>query len=175
MSVISAVSARRAAMLATVASLSAAAAVADPGHASGIGHPARPGKSTRTVAVTLDDNYYVPDRVTVKPGETVRFVLTNHGTIDHEFTLGTPAMHAEHRKMMLTMRQQGGHAEQGAHGSHGGHGGTMHHDDPGAVMLGPGETRELVWMFGKATTLEFACNIPTHYETGMVGKVEFRR
>jgi uncharacterized cupredoxin-like copper-binding protein len=33
----------------------------------------------------------------------------------------------------------------------------------------PGKTAELTWTFSKATRLEFACNIPGHYQAGMKG------
>jgi len=47
----------------------------------------------------------------------------------------------------------------------------MKHDDPNSVLVEPGKTAELTWTFTKATNLEFACNIPGHYQAGMVGKV----
>ena len=50
-----------------------------------------------------------------------------------------------------------------------GHG--MKHDDPNSVLVEPGKTAELTWTFSKATSLEFACNIPGHYQAGMVGKL----
>jgi uncharacterized cupredoxin-like copper-binding protein len=34
---------------------------------------------------------------------------------------------------------------------------------------------ELIWRFTRAMTLEFACNVPGHYEAGMVGQVRFVR
>jgi uncharacterized cupredoxin-like copper-binding protein len=43
------------------------------------------------------------------------------------------------------------------------------------VLVEPGQTKELVWKFTKATELDFACNMPGHYEAGMVGTFEFRR
>jgi uncharacterized cupredoxin-like copper-binding protein len=56
------------------------------------------------------------------------------------------------------------------------HGGApMRHDDPNAVLVNPGQTEEMVFKFTKATELEFACNIPGHYESGMVGNVVFQR
>ena len=45
-------------------------------------------------------------------------------------------------------------------------------DDPNTVMLEPGQSAELTWTFAQATGLEFACNIPGHYQAGMVGNVE---
>jgi uncharacterized cupredoxin-like copper-binding protein len=43
------------------------------------------------------DVYYEPKTIMVRPGETIRFVVKNTGGLLHEFNLGTPEMHAEHR------------------------------------------------------------------------------
>ncbi len=51
----------------------------------------------------------------------------------------------------------------------------MKHDDPNTVLVEPGKTAELVWKFTQDTTLEFACNMPGHYESGMAGKIQFRK
>ena len=48
----------------------------------------------------------------------------------------------------------------------------MTHDDPNSVLLEPGERAELTWTFKKVDGLEFACNLPGHYELGMVGSIE---
>jgi uncharacterized cupredoxin-like copper-binding protein len=48
---------------------------------------------------------------------------------------------------------------------------TMRHDDPNSVLLNPGERKGLVWRFDRELqNLEFACNVPGHYQSGMVGK-----
>src|SRR3546814_14605503 len=47
---------------------------------------------------------------------------------------------------------------------------AMDHNDPNSVLVEPGETKELVWRFAANTGLEFACNIPGHYESGMMGE-----
>ncbi len=51
-------------------------------------------------------------------------------------------------------------------------GGMMMHDDPNSVLLEPGRTGEVVLKFTKAANLEFACNVPGHYEAGMVGTID---
>ena len=54
-----------------------------------------------------------------------------------------------------------------------GHEGMKGHDDPNSVLLNPGETKELVWRFEQAgLSLEFACNVPGHYQAGMVGEFQ---
>ena len=39
-----------------------------------------------------------------------------------------------------------------------------HDDDPNAVFLKGGETKEIIWRFAKAGRMEFACNVLGHYE-----------
>jgi uncharacterized cupredoxin-like copper-binding protein len=55
-----------------------------------------------------------------------------------------------------------------------GGGKTMEHNDPNSVLLEPGESGEIVWTFAKTAELEFACNVPGHYDAGMVGKLSVR-
>jgi len=49
----------------------------------------------------------------------------------------------------------------------------MLHDDPNSVLLAPGESKELAWKFTKTMKIEFACNVPGHYESGMKGVIRF--
>lgn len=174
----------RALLLGAAALALPATAFADAGHSHGasIGEPAKASAATRTIEVTLGDSYYEPERVQVKAGETVRFVLTNQGELLHEFNIGTAAMHAEHQKEMAMMVDHGMLTPTGVdetmmnmgHSSTEGMGHDMKHDDPNSALVEPGKTKELVWKFPKATELDFACNMPGHYEAGMVGKIEFR-
>jgi uncharacterized cupredoxin-like copper-binding protein len=157
-------------------------AMADTAHTYAFGQPASADKATRTVEVVLQDMSFSPKSLDVKAGETVRFVLVNKGQLLHEFNLGDAAMHAEHQKQMMQMQSSGmlnatgmGKMDHGAmdHGNMGNMGnmGGMKHDDPNSVLVEPGKTAELVWTFTKASGLEFACNIPGHYQAGMVGKL----
>ena len=153
-------------------------AQASPGEHFAFGHPAYAAQATRTVEVTLGDIYFEPKSLDVKQGETVRFVLVNKGRLLHEFNLGDAAMHGAHQQEMLKMTASGmltptgmkhdmaGMGHSMAHGD-----APMKHDDPNSVLVEPGKTAELTWTFTDATGLEFACNIPGHYQAGMVGKV----
>lgn len=150
--------------------------LASPAETFTFGEAAPAAKATRTVEVVLQDISFSPTSIDVKAGETVRFVLVNKGQLLHEFNLGDAAMHAEHQKEMLKMQSSGmltatgmGKMDHSAMG-HGDMGG-MKHDDPNSVLVEPGKTAELTWTFAKATGLEFACNIPGHYQAGMVGKL----
>ena len=45
-------------------------------------------------------------------------------------------------------------------------------DGMASVTIEPGETEELVWTVPDSVkNLEYACNIPGHYESGMYGNV----
>ena len=139
------------------------------------GEPAPAAKATRSVEVLMGDMTFTPKSIEIKAGETVRFVLVNKGQLLHEFNLGDAAMHARHQQEMLQMQQNGMLTPTGMkemdHGAMAGMGHAMQHDDPNSVLVEPGKTAELTWTFSKATSLEFACNIPGHYQAGMVGKL----
>lgn len=154
-------------------------AQASPGHGESIGAPAKSNPATRTINVELGDTFFKPTAIKVRAGETIRFVLTNSGELLHEFNIGTAVTHAKHQKEMMAMMEAGmltatdivtDHANMG-HGG-GAHGAMMKHDDPNSVLLRPGETKELIWRFAGGMTLEFACNVPGHYEAGMVGELK---
>jgi len=146
-------------------------------HAMAFGEPGDPAKATRTIEITMGDNYFEPENLTVAAGETVRFVVTNEGEFLHEFNLGTAHMHAEHQEMMMTMMEHGMLTPTGIdhdvmNMDHSAMGMPDHqHDDFNSVLVEPGDTQELVWTFAEATGLEFACNVPGHYDSGMMGDV----
>jgi uncharacterized cupredoxin-like copper-binding protein len=149
---------------------------ASPAHTDDFGQPAPAAKATRSVEVVMGDMSFTPKAIDIKAGETVRFVLVNKGQLLHEFNLGDAAMHAKHQQEMLKMQQSGmltptGMKEMDHSAMAGMDHGTMKHDDPNSVLVEPGKTSELTWTFTKATNLEFACNIPGHYQAGMVGKL----
>ncbi len=158
----------------------ATSAFADAGHGH-VGKPAPASAASRTVQVAMYDNYYEPEEITAKAGETVRFVVTNKGQLVHEFNLGTPAMHAAHQDEMQMMVDHGVlEADKINHhmmnvDMGGGH--VMKHDDPNSVLLEPGQTADVVWSFpdDASVDLEFACNVPGHYDAGMQGEIELAK
>jgi uncharacterized cupredoxin-like copper-binding protein len=138
-----------------------------PDHGMGGGKPGDAAKVTRTVEVVASDNEFSLKSLQVKDGETVRFIVRNDGLDPHELLIGTAAEHAEHRKMMKAMMEQqkkGGHAHVMAMDAH----------DSG-VTVAPGKTETFVWTFARTANLEFACDIPGHYEDGMHGAIAFGR
>ncbi|MDZ7890546.1 MAG: cupredoxin family protein [Rhodoferax sp.] len=140
---------------------SAGATFAAGSHAGGHGHgteaigkPGVAAKATRTVQIDMTDNMrFTPDTVTVRRGETVRFVVKNSGKLKHEFNLGTEKDLREHYEMMKKFPE-------------------MEHDEPNIASVEPGQTGEVIWQFTKAGTVNFACLHPGHYEAGMKGAVK---
>lgn len=123
------------------------------GHAAAVGKPGNPAEATRSIEVEMDDTMrYRPDRIRVKAGETIRFVVRNVGKLQHEMVLGTMK---ELKKHAALMRKSPG----------------MEHAEPNEVSVPPGKTGELVWQFTKAGTVHFGCFEPGHFEAGMIGEI----
>jgi uncharacterized cupredoxin-like copper-binding protein len=136
-----------------------------PGHSHGhedftAGQPGDPKKPSRTVLVTMretDDGkmIYMPDKLEVKRGEQVRFVIVNSGQLAHEFILASRTENDKHAALMQKYPE-------------------MEHDDPNGKTLQPKQKVEMLWRFNKAGTFEFACLIPGHREAGMLGNVSVK-
>ncbi|WP_417518573.1 cupredoxin domain-containing protein [Minwuia sp.] len=145
----------------------------DGGHGARTGYEGERSNVSRTINVDMYDNYFEPKSMNLKEGETVLFVVTNKGEFVHEFNIATAEMHAAHETEMMQMMEKGilevdriNHSMMG-HGNHG-----MRHDHANSVLLEPGETGEVIWTFDTHAKLEFACNVPGHYGSGMVGKIK---
>jgi uncharacterized cupredoxin-like copper-binding protein len=140
---------------AALAAAALPAAAHDADHYSA-GVPGNAKKPARTVTVVMSDTdgamKFSPDRLDIKKGEQVRFVIENKGALKHEFTLASVKDNDAHAEMMKKFPD-------------------MEHDDPNAKSVDPGKTAEIVWRFTKKGTFEFACLIPGHREAGMHGSV----
>jgi len=132
------------------------AAAAHEGEHFSAGEPGDPKKPARIVPITIreDDGkmLFFPDKVEVKKGEQVRFLIRNNGALKHEFTLASVEDNNKHAKLMKKYPD-------------------MEHDDPNAKSIDPGKSAEILWRFSKGGTFEFACLIPGHREAGMHGAV----
>jgi uncharacterized cupredoxin-like copper-binding protein len=168
-----------ASLVALTLSTSAFAAGEHGGHHGGgsVGEPGKAEHVSRTIDVTMMDNYYEPESISVKPGETVRFRVENEGALVHEFNIGTADMHEAHQEEMQMMVEhgvlKGDHIDQEMMNMDMGDGHSMKHDDPNSVLLEPGQSKEIIWTFTEAADLEFACNVPGHYQAGMYGNIDF--
>jgi uncharacterized cupredoxin-like copper-binding protein len=120
------------------------------------GEPGDPKKPARIILVTMNEGegkmMFVPDRVEIKRGEQVKFMLRNNGALDHEFILATTAENVKHAEEMKKNPE-------------------MEHDDPNAKRLAPKKTNEVIWRFTKAGEFEYGCLIPGHREAGMTGTI----
>lgn len=108
------------------------------------------------VAVTLTDTLRIePAAIEVSAGETVRFVVTNLGALDHEFYLGDAAAQDEHAVEMGSM-------------------GGMTHDEPAGIGLEPGETKALTFTFMEPGAFLAGCHVNGHYLAGMKAAITVR-
>ncbi len=113
-----------------------------------------PRAARRTLEVRMNDQMrFVPDRLQLREGETVRLVIHNDGRLVHEFVMGTKQELDEHAEMMK---------------KHPG----MEHDEPYMVHVDPGGRGEIVWHFNRAGEFDFGCLIAGHYDAGMVGRIQ---
>jgi uncharacterized cupredoxin-like copper-binding protein len=101
----------------------------------------------------LDTLAYEPGTIEVGAGETVTFVVTNTGEVDHEFVVGDEEIQAMAEEEM----------SEGMHG---------HTESMAALAVEPGETKEATITFDAAGTLQYACHVEGHYRGGMVGTIE---
>lgn len=107
----------------------------------------------RTINFNMTDNMrFTPDKIDVKQGETIKFVIKNAGKVMHEMVIGTKKDLDEHAALMVKFP-------------------GMEHEEPYMAHVGPGKTGEIVWTFNKPGTFDFACLIAGHYQGGMLGKV----
>jgi uncharacterized cupredoxin-like copper-binding protein len=112
------------------------------------------GAVSRTIEIAMtDDMRFTPDRIEVRQGEVVKFIVANKGRMLHEMVLGTKQELDSHAAMMLKFPD-------------------MEHDEPYMTHLKPGARGQLIWNFNRPGDFEFACLIPGHYQGGMVGKIK---
>ena len=143
-----------------------------------MGEPGNAAEASRTIEIVMYDNYYEPEQLDVTSGETIRFVLKNEGDFVHEFNIATADMHASHGPEMMMMMEHGvlepdrinwdaakAMQESMGHGMH---------EEANSILLEPGQSGELIWKFAETDSVEFACNIPGHYDSGMVGDINFK-
>lgn len=146
----------------------------DHGSKMSIGEAGNAADVDQVIEVKMYDNYYEPEKLDIKKGQTVRFVVKNLGELVHEFNIGTAAMHAAHQEEMEMMVEHGmlepdkiNHDMMKMDMGNG----PMEHNDPNSILLEPNKDGEIIWRFSEDAKLEFACNIPGHYDSGMMGNI----
>ena len=110
-------------------------------------------KGARTIEIRMtDDMRFRPDRIEVREGETIRFVVRNAGKVLHEMVIGTREELEQHAALMRKFP-------------------GMEHDEPYMSHVSAGKRGTIVWNFNRPGTFQFACLIPGHFEAGMVGTI----
>tara|TARA_Y100000748_G_scaffold168615_1_gene141026 strand:+ start:594 stop:1091 length:498 start_codon:yes stop_codon:yes gene_type:complete len=140
-----------------------------------IGEKGKLSEVSRTIEIKMYDNYYEPKEIKIKKGETIKFIVHNYGELVHEFNIATKEMHIKHQPEMMKMveneilladRIDKKKMKKMAKKNH-----SMGHSHSNSVLLEPNQSAELIWKFSTDTNLEAACNVPGHYESGMVANI----
>jgi uncharacterized cupredoxin-like copper-binding protein len=121
------------------------------------------GSDGSRVAIEATEFAFAPDLVVASAGETIEFIVTNGGTLEHEFRVTNQAD--------IDAHIAGGHQEHMGDGTSEETGEDM--GDTPMLVLQPGETRTLTVTIPDDPTAitRFVCLIPGHYEAGMVGDI----
>ena len=141
-----------------------------------IGEKGKLSEVKRTIEIKMYDNYFEPNVLNIKKGETIKFIVYNYGELVHEFNIATKEMHIKHQPEMMKMveheilladRIDKEKMKEMAKKDH-----SMAHSHSNSVLLEPNQSAELIWKFSSDKNLEAACNVPGHYEVGMVANIK---
>ena len=145
------------------------------GSIKSIGEKGKLSEVDKIIKVKMYDNYFVPQTFNIKKGETIKFVVYNYGELVHEFNIATKKMHIHHQKEMMKMVEYGilvgdkidkKKMKEVSKKDH-----SMSHSHSNSLLLEPNKSGEIIWKFTSSASLEAACNVPGHYQAGMVSKI----
>ena len=132
----------------------------------------------RVITVVMYDNYYKPNSFKVNKNETIKFEVTNKGELVHEFNIATKEMHLKHQPEMMMMVENeillADKIDKKKMMEMSKKNPAMSHSHSNSVLLSPGEKAELIWKFSNTVDLEAACNVPGHYQVGMIANVNLK-
>ena len=130
----------------------------------------------RIVKVVIYDNYYEPSSFKIKAGETIKFELVNAGELVHEFNIANKMMHMKHQPEMEKMVESeilfADSIDKNKMKKMAKINKSMGHSHSNSVLLEPKQKGYIIWKFDNAINIEVACNIPGHYQVGMIAKVD---
>jgi uncharacterized cupredoxin-like copper-binding protein len=141
-----------------------------------IGEQGDPAEVSRVIKIKMYDNYYEPSEFKIKKNQTIKFIVFNYGEFVHEFNIATKKMHLKHQpemlklvenKILLVDRIDKKKMKELSKKDH-----SISHSHSNSVLLEPNESAEIIWKFNTEADLEAACNVPGHYETGMIAKID---
>ena len=141
-----------------------------------IGEKGDPVEVSKVITVKMYDNYYEPNKFEIKKNQTIKFIIYNYGELVHEFNIATKAMHLKHQPEMIKMVENEillvdkidkKKMKELAKKDH-----SLSHSHSNSVLLEPDQSGEIIWKFNTNTDIEIACNVPGHYEAGMIAKID---
>ena len=140
-----------------------------------IGEEGNMSEVSKVIEVKMFDNYYEPSEFKINKNQTIKFIVYNYGELVHEFNIATKEMHFKHQPEMMKMVVNeiivGGKIDKNKMKEMSKTDHSMSHSHSNSVLLEPNQSAELIWKFNTDSSLEAACNIPGHYESGMVAKI----
>ena len=140
-----------------------------------IGEEGNMSEVSKVIEVKMYDNYYEPSEFEISKNQTIKFIVYNYGELVHEFNIATKEMHLKHQPEMMKMVVNeiivGGKIDKNKMKEMSKTDHSMSHSHSNSVLLEPNQSAELIWKFNTDSSLEAACNIPGHYESGMVAKI----
>ena len=141
-----------------------------------IGTKGKESEISRTIKVVMYDNYYEPSSFQIKSGETIKFEVENAGMLVHEFNIANKMMHMKHQPEMMKMVENeillADSIDKEKMKKMAKMDKAMAHSHSNSVLLEPKQKGEIIWKFDNAVNIEVACNVPGHYQVGMIAKVD---
>ena len=141
-----------------------------------IGTKGKESEVSRTIKVVMYDNYYEPSSFQIKSGETIKFEVENAGMLVHEFNIANKMMHMKHQPEMMKMVENeillADSIDKEKMKKMAKMDKAMGHSHSNSVLLEPNQKGEIIWKFDNAVNIEVACNVPGHYQVGMIAKVD---
>ena len=133
---------------------------------------------SRVIKVIMYDNYYEPSSFQIKAGETIKFEVENAGELVHEFNIANKMMHMKHQpemeKMVVNEILFADTIDKDKMKKMAKIDKSMGHSHSNSVLLEPNQKGNIIWKFDNAVNIEVACNVPGHYQAGMIAKVNIK-
>ena len=146
------------------------------GSMKAIGEKGKEANIDRVITVLMYDNYYEPNQIKVKKNETIKFLVQNKGELVHEFNIATREMHLKHQPEMMKMVENEillvDKIDKQKMKEMSKKNPAMAHSHSNSVLLSPGEKGQIIWKFSNFVDIEAACNVPGHYDVGMIAKID---
>ena len=143
-----------------------------------IGSKGKENDVTRVIKVIMYDNYYEPNSFQINAGETIKFEVENAGELVHEFNIANKMMHIKHQPEMEKMVENeillADSIDKNKMKMMAKIDKSMSHSHSNSVLLEPKQKGNIIWKFENAVNIEVACNVPGHYQAGMIAKVNIK-